>query len=99
MSVDVSVVTRVLSVIDSTPGLRSEPRRGDLRGEYDRWFDGGAIRIVTGWNEYHFSDDTVAIVPSSPILHVEIRLPTGAYVSVTEQSDPPPNFQLLAPYT
>ena len=96
MSADLSTVTHVLSTIAAPPALRSQSRPGDLQGEFSRWFDGGAIKFLTGWSEYHFADGTVAIVPTVPSLRVDIRLPAGAYLSVSELSEAPPSFALCA---
>jgi hypothetical protein len=85
MSVDLGKVILVLSSIEQPPGLRSEPRPGDLKGEFDQWFDGGAIKHITGYSEYHYTDGTLAVVPVVPVLNVEIRLPSGECVTVSEQ--------------
>ena len=95
MAVDLSSVLQRLSTVDSPPNLRSTPRPGDLHGKFDRWFDGGALKNVTGWNEYHFSDGTLAVVPTAPTLQVELRFPSGAYVLVHEQAKAPPSLALL----
>ena len=95
MRVDLPTVARVLSSIAQPPGLRSTPQVHDLKGEFESWFDGGAIKNVTGWSEYHFADGSVAIVPTTPHFHVDVRLPNGRYVSISEQSSTPPNFVLL----
>jgi len=95
MTIDLRTVLRQLSSIDSPPSLRSVPKPGDLNGKFDQWFDGGALKVVTGWSEYHFSDGTLAIVPTTATLLIEMRLPSGAYIIVSEQSKAPPNMALL----
>jgi len=95
MSVKFSAVSQILAKIDSPPGLRSKPDAGDLEGSFDQWFDGGAIRTVTGWTEYHFADGTLAVVPTTPTLQVEVRMPSGVYLTISEQSNAPTNFQLV----
>jgi hypothetical protein len=47
-----SQVAEVLQLIATTPNTRKKPVAGDLPGEFDFWFDGGAGRFVTGWTEY-----------------------------------------------
>ena len=95
MKSDIGAVARVLATIESPPGLRTDRRIGDLGGAFDQWFDGGAVKIVTGWNEYHFSDGTLAVVSGALTLQVEIRFPTGGYVRVSEHSQALP-FSPLA---
>jgi hypothetical protein len=96
MTINLRTVSRVLDSIETQPGLRAEHRPGDLDGHFDQWFDGGAVKFVTGWNEYHFVDGTFALIPTTPTLHVEIRLPSGSYVIVSEQRQAPPNIALLS---
>ena len=49
-------VAHILSLIADPPNLRARPQTGDLSGDYDRWFDGGAIRYITGSTQYVFAD-------------------------------------------
>ena len=95
MPVELEAVLLHLSSIDSPQNLRSTRQPGDLDGKFDRWFDGGAMKVVTGWNEYHFADGTLAVVPTTPTLQIEMRLPSGVFVTVNEQRHAPPNFELL----
>ena len=92
MKTDFRALADILSAISSPPGLRTTRRDGDLPGAFDKWFDGGAIKFVTGWNEYHFDDGSVAVVPTSPALRVrvDIRLPAGSFVIINEQAKAPP---------
>jgi hypothetical protein len=92
---DLRRVLEVLAVIEAPPGLRTAPRSGDLEGTFTQWFDGGAIAVITGWNEYHFSDGTFAVVPTTPSYRVEIRLPSGAFFVLTEEVQAPPNLRLF----
>ncbi|MDH3458628.1 MAG: hypothetical protein OER90_17450 [Gemmatimonadota bacterium] len=96
MIADIRRVANVLSAIAGSRGRRTERQPDDLKGTYDYWFDGGAYKVFTGWNEYDFADGTKAVVPTTPALIVEIRLPTGEYVTIGQQSSPPPNFQMCA---
>jgi hypothetical protein len=95
MAVDLREVLDRLAAIESPPRLRTEPETNDLIGKFDQWFDGGALKVVTGWNEYHFANGSLAVVPSTPMLQIEIRLSSGAYIVLSEQSHAPPNIALI----
>jgi hypothetical protein len=95
MAIEISTVLQRLSSIHAPPNLRSTPKPGDLDGKFDRWFDGGALKVVTGWNEYHFADGTLAYVPTTPELQIEIRFPSGAYVTISERDQASPGFTML----
>lgn len=97
MPLDLHAIADRLATIASPPRERNERYNGDVDGAFDRWFDGGAIKIVTGWNEYHFADGTLAIVAtSSMLLHIEMRLPNGSYLTVAEQRKAPAFFPASA---
>ena len=96
MSADLRQVIDLLSEIDAPPGLRSQCREGDLQGAFDQWFDGGAIKIVTGWNEYHFANGAMAVVSGSLALNVTIRLPSGVFVTLNEHLKGSPPFPFRA---
>lgn len=96
MNTEFRAVADILSTISAPPGRRTQRRDGDVKGAFDEWFDGGAIRIVTGWNEYHFDDGSVAVVPTTPNLRVDIRLPTGDFVIISEQAKAPPFWPVAA---
>lgn len=79
-------VARILQQIANAKA-RPTPKRKDLEGDYDAWFDGGAIRYVTGTTEYHFADGAFAgVAITSGILSVVIRLPDGRVASVVQQA-------------
>lgn len=59
---------------------------GDVDGDFDFWFDGGACRQITGWNEYVFHDGTVAEDLVTPGLIIVIRFPDGRRVSLRQES-------------
>jgi len=81
-------VARILGLIATMPNKRDTPLGGDLEGPYDFWFDGGACRTITGWNEFRFQDGTLAQVGScNPILSVDIRFPDGRRVRVQQEGD------------
>lgn len=50
----------------------------------DKWFDGGAIRVTTGYTTYEFVDGATAIVGVLPHLSVTITFPNGANVEVAQ---------------
>jgi len=54
--VDEETVARILLAIATPPNRREEANPGDLSGNFDFWFDGGAARTITGWTEYEFED-------------------------------------------
>jgi hypothetical protein len=95
MALDLREVLNHLAAIASPPRLRMKPAKNDLNGKFDQWFDGGALKTVTGWHEYHFANGALAVVPSTPMLHIEIRFSSGAYIVLSEQSQAPPNIALL----
>ena len=79
-------VAEVLQLISTLPNKREEPLSGDLPGRFDFWFDGGAGRIITGWNEYDLADGTRVTVGSIPALSVTIQFSNGSRVSIQQQS-------------
>lgn len=83
MGPHVESVARILELIRRPPNLRREPRPGDLEGDFDQWFDGGAIKGVTGSTYYHFADGSRATVPVTVQPRVTIVFPDGWSVSVT----------------
>jgi hypothetical protein len=95
MPVDPSTLSRILSTIASPPGLREQPRPDDLQGNFHMWFDGGAIRIVTGWEEFHFGDGTLAVLSGSLLFGLSIRLPSGTWVTIKERAEESEGFPHL----
>jgi len=77
-------VAHILAMISAPPNRRKRPRDGDLIGEFDEWFDGGALRVVTGYTEYGFSDGTRAVVDVHPYLNASITLPDGNRVQIRQ---------------
>jgi hypothetical protein len=89
MPVDLRVLSGILSTVASPPGLREEPRAQDLKGDFHRWFDGGAIKNVTGWQEFHFADGTLAVLSGSLLFGLSVRLPSGTWVTIRERAEAP----------
>lgn len=83
---DLGAVARVLWAISSTPGRRSERVEGDLEGDHDYWFDGGALDYDTDFNRFTLADGTEAwLRSSSSVLMGGVRLPTGETVLFQQQ--------------
>ena len=75
-------VARILQLIATVPN-RSEVRGpGDLEGDYDFWFDGGAIQLITGTTRFVFQDGTIAEVAVVPTLSLHIDFRDGRVVEV-----------------
>jgi hypothetical protein len=79
-------VAEVLQRIATIPNKREQPIAGDTPGMFDFWFDGGAGRIITGWNEYELTDGTHVTVGTVPALSVAIKFPDGSRVRVEQES-------------
>ncbi len=54
--IDETRVAEILAIIAAPPNRRLEPAAGDLAGDFDFWFDGGAGRTHTGSQHYFFAD-------------------------------------------
>jgi len=78
-------VAKVLQLIATMPNKRRQPIADDLPGTFDCWFDGGAGRIITGWNEYELADGTRVTVGSIPALSVTIEFPNGSRVRIQQE--------------
>jgi hypothetical protein len=62
---------------------------GDLAGDYNAWFDGGALRIDTGSKRYYFTNGTIAWVSATVSwLWIQIELPGGERVVVRQEKGP-----------
>jgi len=82
-----SRVAQVLGLIAAEPNRRSVAAAGDIVGQFDYWFDGGAAKVETGYIEYRFSDDTRAVVGCPvPALSVVIEFPDGCRVRVQQET-------------
>lgn len=78
------VIGEILCKIGDRSNRRSKPRNGDLEGDYDAWFDGGAVKYITGSTEYYFQDGSKAMVGVLPYLSVYIELADGSKITVSE---------------
>lgn len=77
-------VVNVLNVIAEPPNRRARPQDGDLEGDYDEWFDGGAIRHVTGYDVYEFQGGVRVTWDVRPHLSITIELVNGSRISVKQ---------------
>ena len=77
-------VAEILRLISDLPNQRTAARPGDLPGEFDLWFDGGAVKYVTGSTEYYFTNGTRAWVAVLMSLNVGIAFPDGQQVSIRQ---------------
>ena len=82
-------VACILSLMADPPNLRDHPEEGDIAGDFHAWFDGGAVRNDTGSKTFKFADGTTAWVAlPAPWLHIQIVLPSGERVTVTQVERP-----------
>lgn len=79
------ILAQKLSLIASRPNSRGRPKQDDLNGDYDEWFDGGAIRFYTGATEFFFSDGLSAKVPLCAGANFSVDFPDGSQVLVNTQ--------------
>jgi hypothetical protein len=75
-------VADVLNMIHGARYMRDRPLPGDLEGEFDQWFEGGAVRWVTGTTQYYFRNGVTATVGVLQTLSVSIRFPDGRSVGI-----------------
>jgi hypothetical protein len=73
-------VARILSLIADPPNMRDDPNNPN----YLRLFDGGLMKVDTGYASYEFSDGIRASVSVLPWLSVSITFPDGKYVSISQ---------------
>jgi hypothetical protein len=80
-------LARVLELVETQPNRRDRPLPEDLDGDFDYWFDGGACRVLTGWQESEFFDGTVVqLAAPVPALSLEVRFPDGRRVRIQQES-------------
>jgi hypothetical protein len=85
MRVSESDIARIVTAIAGAK-KRPTPKRGDMEGDYEAWFDGGAIRYVTGSTQYFFRDGSMASVALNPeSVSITIRMADGRVVNITQQ--------------
>jgi len=85
--IDEQRVAEVLTKIAAPHNRRSQPLEGDLAGDFDFWFDGGACRIHTGSQHYVFANGTHAhVVMPAPWLSVNVTFPDGEIVDIVQRT-------------
>ncbi len=52
---------KILDLMRQEPNRRIQPQEDDLEGDFDYWFDHGAVLIQTGSVRYYFQDGTTAM--------------------------------------
>jgi hypothetical protein len=78
-------VAHILDMITNPPNRRECPIEGDIEGDFDAWFDGGAIRVVTGYTDYKFIDGISVTVHTLPRLLIIIKFANGESVSIAQE--------------
>ena len=79
-------VERILELMSTQPNARPIPKPGDIEGNFDTWFDGGAVKHDTGITTYRFADGSVATTSEMTFVwHVAIGLPDGRRIRVSEE--------------
>jgi hypothetical protein len=74
----------ILELLADPPNYRRQPRPGDLAGDFDGWFDGGAVRYLTSIVEYHFADGVRASIHDLSMQTVHVLFPDGAQLTIEE---------------
>ena len=77
-------VARILTLMAAPPNPRQRPLEKDLKGNFDVWFDGGAVKHDTGISTYAFANGSSATTGTSLRFAIGITLPKGRRISVTE---------------
>jgi hypothetical protein len=77
-------LARILSLLAGQDAQRRRPLPGDLPGDFDAWFDGGAVRYLTSLTEYHFADGSRASVHDLAPTKLQVELPDGALATIEE---------------
>jgi hypothetical protein len=77
-------VARILTLMIVPPNPRKRRLEHDLKGNFDIWFDGGAVKHDTGVSTYAFDNGSKATTGTSLRVAVGITLPSGRMISVSE---------------
>ena len=82
-----AAVAEILQWIATTPNKRGKPIPGDVQGDFDYWFDGGAFKVGTGYVEYQFTNGARAgVADPTPGLSVGITFANGCRVRVQQET-------------
>ena|SRR5579859_2602194 len=75
-------VSTRLELLAELPRYHQRPRPGDMIGQFDAWFDGGAVRYLTSITEYHFADGTHASCHGLSLRTLHVALTDGAQITI-----------------
>ena len=82
---DLEGISNILNLIANPPNKRKHPNENDLKGDYDEWFDGGAIKYVTGSTRYYFEGGVVVHAAVQLEINFIIEFPNGKKISLREE--------------
>ena len=77
-------IARVLTLISARPNSRRRRRLGDVAGDFDEWFDGGAVKRGTPDTIYVLGDKT-RVVASGSGLDLTITFADGTVVILAQR--------------
>ena len=77
-------VARILTLMAAPPNPRQRPLEQDLKGNFDVWFDGGAVKHDTGISTYTFANGSSATTGTSLRFGGGITIPSGRRITVAE---------------
>ena len=80
-------LTEKLILIDLRPHQRKEPQTGDLVGDFDFWFDGGAVKITKDVDLYFFQDGTKAIHRNDESQILQITWKDGVVIEIADNQN------------
>jgi len=79
------MVAQILTQMAAPPNARQAPRQQDVKGDFDLWFDGGAVKHDTGISDFRLADGSAATTGSSLWFAVLGRLADGRFVEIRER--------------
>lgn len=77
-------VASILGLLAEPPNYRHRPQQGDMAGDFNAWFDGGAVRYLTSITEYHFADGSRASFHDLALRTIHVELTDGACITIEE---------------
>lgn len=77
-------VATILGLLAEPPNYRHRPQQGDMAGDFNTWFDGGAVRYLTSITEYHFADGSRASFHDLALRTIHVELPDGTCITIEE---------------
>ncbi len=83
--IDPKDLVRILALVSEQPNQRSKPLPGDLEGDYDQWFDGGAVTMQTGLTIFKLMDGTKVTTGTFPWLNFTAEFPNGSKVTIEQE--------------